>query len=310
MTQNFLTTPAKILITGVDGQIGYFLNQVTQNDPFFSVVAFTDKKLDISSREQVQKQLDEHLPDYVINTTGFNAVDRAEAQTERCYELNRDAVEVLATACGVLSIPLIHLSSDYVFDGHYESGYKEDDQARPLGLYGDSKWQGEEVLRAALPQHVILRVSWVFSTIGDNFMRRALRQARQEEEIVAADDRRGCPTSASDIARVIVAILKQLHNGADNWGTYHYCCAEITTRYGFTEAVLAAAGQYEKLKVEKLVPISSSELGSDAERPASSVLVCTKLLNHFGIRQLPWRSQLVAMIREQYQNEEINDITA
>ncbi|MBU2964006.1 dTDP-4-dehydrorhamnose reductase [Amphritea sp. 2_MG-2023] len=310
MTQDFLTTPAKILITGVDGQIGYFLNQATESDPFFSVVAFTDSKLDISSREQVQKQLNEHQPDYVINTTGFNAVDRAEANSERCFALNRDAVENLALACSELAIPLIHLSSDYVFDGHYESGYTEDDQARPLGLYGESKWQGEEVLRSVLAKHVILRVSWVFSTIGDNFMRRALLQARQQEEICAADDRRGCPTSASDIARVIAAILKQLHNGAENWGTYHYCCAEVTTRYGFTEAVLAAAGQYEKLKVEKLIPISSSDLGSDAERPASSVLVCTKLLNHFGIRQRPWRSQLVAMIREQYQNEEINDITA
>ena len=310
MTQDFLTTPAKILITGADGQIGYFLNQVTRSDPFFSVVAFTDAELDISNREQVQKKLDQHLPDYVINTTGFNAVDRVEVESERCLALNRDAVENLATACGDLAIPLLHLSSDYVFDGHYESGYTEADQASPLGLYGESKWQGEELLRAALPQHVILRVSWVFSTIGDNFMRRALMQAREQEEIFAADDRRGCPTSAGDVARVIVAILKQIHNGADNWGTYHYCCAEITTRYGFTEAVLAAAGQYEKLKVEKLVPISSSQLGSDVERPASSVLVCNKLLNDFGIRQLPWRNQLVGMIRDHYQNEELSDAKA
>ena len=307
MTQDFLTAPAKILITGADGQIGNYLNQIAQGEPFFSVVALTDAELDISSREQVQQQLDRHLPDYVINTTGFNAVDQVEAEPDRCLALNRDAVENLAKACGDLAIPLLHLSSDYVFDGHYESGYTEADQASPLGLYGESKWQGEELLREALPQHVILRVSWVFSAIGDNFMRRALLQAKGQEEIFAADDRRGCPTSASDIARVIVAILKQLHNGAENWGTYHYCCAEITTRYGFTEAVLAAAGQYEKLKAEKLVPISSSQLGNDAERPASSVLVCNKLLNDFGIRQLPWRSQLVAMIREHYQSDELSE---
>ena len=307
MTQDFLTTPAKILITGADGQIGNYLNQIAQGEPFFSVVALTDAELDISSREQVQQQLDRYLPDYVINTTGFNAVDQVEVEPDRCLALNRDAVENLAKACGDLAIPLLHLSSDYVFDGHYESGYTEADQASPLGLYGESKWQGEELLREALPQHVILRVSWVFSAIGDNFMRRALLQAKGQEEIFAADDRRGCPTSASDIARVIVAILKQLHNGAENWGTYHYCCAEITTRYGFTEAVLAAAGQYEKLKAEKLVPISSSQLGNDAERPASSVLVCNKLLNDFGIRQLPWRSQLVAMIREHYQSDELSE---
>ena len=307
MIQDFLTTPAKILITGADGQIGYFLNQAAAADPFFSVVAFTDKELDISDREQVQQQLDLHMPDFVINTTGFNAVDKTEAQAARCVSLNSDAVENLALACGDLSIPLLHLSSDYVFDGHYASGYTEADQATPLGLYGESKWQGEERLRAALPQHIILRVSWVFSTVGDNFMRRALQQAREQKVINAVDDRRGCPTSATDIARVIIAILKQIHNGAENWGTYHYCGAEITTRYGFTEAVLAAASQYEKLKAEKLEPISSSQLCSDAERPASSVLICTRLLNDFGIRQIPWRSELVAMIREQYQNEEFTE---
>ncbi|GGK83675.1 dTDP-4-dehydrorhamnose reductase [Amphritea balenae] len=307
MEQDFLTTPARILITGADGQIGYFLNQAAVTDPFFSVVALTDHEFDISDPEQVQRQLDLHMPDYVINTTGFNTVDRAGTQSERCVALNTDGVENLALACGDLSIPLFHLSSDYVFDGHYESGYTEEDQASPLGLYGETKWQGEERLRTALPQHVILRVSWVFSTVGDNYMRRSLQQAREQKCISAVDDRRGCPTSATDIARVIMAMLKQLHNGAENWGTYHYCGAEVTSRYGFTEAVLAAASQYEKLKAEELKPISSSELCSDAERPASSVLVCTKLLNNFGIRQIPWRSELVVMIREQYQNEEFTE---
>ncbi len=301
--QDFLSTPAKILITGADGQIGRFLYQAASADAFFNVVAYSDAELDISNPDQVQVALDEHLPDYVINTTGFNAVDRAEEEFGRCFALNADAVEILGRACGELSIPLVHLSSDYVFDGHYASGYKEDDQPTPLGLYGESKWQGEERLRAVLPQHIILRVSWVFSTIGDNFMRRALQQAREQQSISAVDDRRGCPTSAADIARVITAMLKQIHNGADNWGTYHYCGAEVTSRYGFTEAVLAAAGQYEKLAAETLEPISSSELCSDAERPASSVLVCNKLLNAFGIRQIPWRNELIAMIRLQYQEQ-------
>lgn len=301
--QDFLSTPAKILITGADGQIGSFLNQMASADAFFNVVAYSDAGLDISDPDQVQQVLDEHLPDYVINTTGFNAVDSAEEESERCFALNADAVEILGRACGALSVPLFHLSSDYVFDGHYASGYKEDDQSSPLGLYGESKWQGEERLRAVLPQHIILRVSWVFSTIGDNFMRRALQQAREQQSIRAVDDRRGCPTSAADIARVITAMLKQIHNGAENWGTYHYCGAEVTSRYGFTEAVLAAAGQYEKLTAETLEPISSSELCSDAERPASSVLVCNKLLNAFGIRQIPWRNELIAMVRLQYQEQ-------
>jgi len=303
MAQEFLSRPAKILITGADEQIGYFLNLAATADGFFDVVALTDQQLDISDKEAVQQQLDLHLPDYVVNTSGFNAVDRVETEQERCFDLNTGAVENLGLACGPLSIPLLHLSSDYVFDGHYASGYTEDDEASPLGLYGESKWQGEELLRNVLPQHIILRVSWVFSTIGDNFMQRALQQAREQDEISAADDRRGCPTSATDIARVILAILKQVHNGAENWGTYHYCGAEVTSRYGFTEAVLATASQYEKLSAVELIPVSSSQQCHDAERPASSVLVCTKLLNAFGIRQIPWRHELINMLKLQYQEQ-------
>lgn len=304
MVQEFLSRPAKVLITGADGQIGYFLDLAAAADPFFDVVALSDKQLDISDQAAVQHQLDLHLPDYVINTTGFNTVDRVEAEQDRCYALNTEAVENLGLACGQLAVPLFHLSSDYVFDGHYQSGYTEEDEASPLGIYGDSKWRGEELLRAALPQHIILRVSWVFSTYGDNFMQRALQQAREQDKISAVDDRRGCPTSAADIARVILAMLKQIHNGAENWGTYHYCGAEVTSRYGFTEAVLAAAGQYEKLKAEQLLPISSSQQDQDAERPESSVLVCSKLLNAFGIRQIPWRHELINMIRLYYKEQE------
>ncbi len=300
MVQDFLSRKVKLLITGADGQIGYFLDRAAAGDAFFDVIALTDAQLDISDAAAVQVQLDLHAPDYVVNTAGFNAVDRVEAERERCFALNADAVKTLAMACDQRAIPLIHLSSDYVFDGHYASGYTEADKATPLGLYGESKWQGEELLRAVLQQHIILRVSWVFSTVGDNFMQRALSQARQQAIITAADDRRGCPTSAADIARVIIAMLKQIHNGADNWGTYHYCGAEVTSRYGFTEAVLAAAGQYEALQAKQLVPVSSKD-ADDAERPASSVLVCSKLLNAFGIRQIPWRHELINMVRMHYQ---------
>ncbi|MEH6576665.1 MAG: dTDP-4-dehydrorhamnose reductase [Amphritea sp.] len=304
MVQNFLSRPARILVTGADGQIGYFLDRAASADAFFDVISLADDKLDISDSAAVQQQLDLHMPDYVVNTSGFNAVDRVEQERERCFALNRDAVETLAIACGQLSIPLFHLSSDYVFDGHYESGYTEADEATPLGIYGDSKWLGEELLRKVLPQHIILRVSWVFSTVGDNFMQRALHQAREQSVISAVDDRRGCPTSAADIARVIIAMLKQFHNGADSWGTYHYCGAEVTSRYGFTEAVLSAAGQYEELQAKQLLPISSREMVADAERPASSVLVCSKLLNAFGIRQIPWRHELISMMRLLYQEQE------
>jgi dTDP-4-dehydrorhamnose reductase len=292
--------PSRILITGADGQIGRALTARLQQDPDFIAIPRTRAQLDITRRTQLEQQLADELPDYVVNCAGFNRVDPAEREPEQAYAINSDAVAQLAEVCAELSIPLLHLSSDYVFDGHYASGYSEDDEPAPLGIFGDSKWQGEEHVRRLQPRHIILRVSWIFSDSGSNFLLRTLEQARHETRILAVDDRRGCPTSADDVARVLVAILKQLANGADAWGTFHYCGAEITTRYGFSEAILAAARQYEALAVHELVPVSSKELPEAAERPASSVLKCKKLLNTFGIRQRPWRSELQRLIRQLY----------
>lgn len=300
MPASAYTTTAKVLIIGAAGQVGHALTELLEQTPGLEPVALTRRQLDITDPKAIRAQLDKHLPDYVINCAAFNRVDAAERQQEQAFTINRDGAQNLARATAALSIPLLHLSSDYVFDGHYASGYSEDDEASPLGVYGSSKWQGEEAIRAAQPQHLILRVSWIFSARGENFLLRTLQQARHDAQIEAADDRRGCPTSAEDVARVLLAILRQLTCGISVWGTYHYCGAEITTRYGFSEALLAAARQYEELKAEQLVAVSSSNLNAAAQRPASSVLKCRKLLATFGIRQRPWRSELQRVVREVY----------
>lgn len=300
MPASAYTTSAKVLILGAAGQVGHALTELLEQAPGIEAVAMNRRQLDITDPAAIHQQLEKHLPDYVINCAAFNRVDAAERQQEQAFAVNRDGAGHLAKAAAALSIPLLHLSSDYVFDGHYASGYSEDDEASPLGAYGRSKWQGEEAIRAAQAQHLILRVSWIFSARGENFLLRTLEQARHEQQIEAADDRRGCPTSAEDVARVLLAILRQLTCGIDVWGTYHYCGAEITTRYGFSEALLAAARQYEELKVEALQPVSSADLQCLAQRPASSVLKCRKLLATFGIRQRPWRSELQRVVREVY----------
>lgn len=293
--------PVRILITGAQGQIGRALVSLLEHETDFVVSACSRRQLDITNRKQSGEKLAEVLPDYVVNCAGFNRVDPAEQDPRQAYAVNAEAVADLAALCGEMSIPLLHLSSDYVFDGHYASGYRESDEVAPLGIYGDSKWQGEEHIRRLCPRHIILRVSWIFSEYGTNFLLRTLEQARHERRISAVDDRRGCPTSADDVARVLLAILKQLANGAEAWGTYHYCGAEITSRYGFSEAILAAARQYEELTVAELLPVSSRDMPEAAERPASSVLKCNKLLNTFGIRQRPWRSELQRLIRHLYE---------
>ncbi|QEW07928.1 dTDP-4-dehydrorhamnose reductase [Nitrincola iocasae] len=295
-----LSDPVKILITGADGQSGSAIVRLAEADAFFSVVALSRKLLDVTQPAKIVEALDKHLPDYVINCAGLNSADRAERDPQRAMLLNAEAARNLAVACGDLSIPLIQLSTDYVFDGHYASGYTEEDDTRPLGAYGESKLSGEEYVRQLLPQHIILRTSWLFSDRGDNFMLRLLSEAREHALMYAVDDRRGCPTSSFDLARVILAIIKQLSCGAEAWGTYHYCGAEVTTRYGFSEAVIAAARQYEDLKVDSIQPVASKDYVTEAQRPATSVLKCGKVLNAFGIRQRPWRLELQRLIRDYY----------
>jgi len=303
MTEWTQPAPIKVLVTGCHGQVAHELVALGRLDSHFEMIPLDVNAMDVCSPDSISVALDTYLPDFVVNTAAFNKVDAAEHEHEKSFALNRNAVGELAKTCGALSIPVVHLSTDHLFDGHYASGYSEEDEVSPLGVFGESKRQGEELLRQYQPRHIILRVSWIFSARGDNYLLRMLHKARTDCAIEAADDRRGCPTSAADVGRVILAMIKQLHSGADSWGTYHYCGAEVTTRYRFTEAILAGARQYEALKTEELVPVPSKALHVEVERPASSVLKCKKLLSTFGIRQRPWRNELAAVLREIYRKE-------
>lgn len=304
-----ITTPPVLLVFGQGSQIGQAVREAAKRDEYVQIISLGRGDADVTSFEQIQKAVEHYRPDFVLNCAGFNNVDEAERQPELSYQLNVQAIAHVAEACRQANLPLIHLSTDLVFNGQSDRGYTETDDVEPLSVYGKHKWQSEELVREKLPHHFILRISWIFSHHGRNVITRTVSDLRLHERLRVADDRKGCPTPSADIARVLLAVIKQLHCGANNWGTYHYCGAEVTSRFGLCKEILMAAAQFEPFRLDQLEATSIEQMGSLAKRPLYSVLSCKKLLNHFGIRQLPWRNELSGLIRNIYINPELHSAT-
>jgi dTDP-4-dehydrorhamnose reductase len=280
-----------ILITGAGGQVGHELaNAISEH----RLVALNRQHLDITDRRQIETAFDLNRPDLVINAAAYTQVDRAEAEAERAFAINRDAVAYLASACGEAQVPLFHISTDYVFDGGKTGAYRETDSIAPIGIYGESKAEGEGELQAAVKQHIILRTSWIFSASGGNFVNRMLRLGKEREELGIVDDQHGCPTSARSIAAALLTIAdRHLRGEAMKWGIYHYCNAPATTWYQFALEIFGQAGGYDHLKLK---PISSSEYPTAARRPFNSVLDCSLIEKDYGIRQVSWGDELQRII--------------
>jgi dTDP-4-dehydrorhamnose reductase len=285
--------PASILITGAGGQVA---NELAESPSSHRLTALNRRQLDITDRAQVENVFTEIRPDLVINAAAYTQVDRAEQESELAYAVNRDAVANLAEACAGAGIPLLHLSTDYVFDGSLQRAYRESDAISPLGVYGESKAAGEIALRERLEAHIVLRTSWVFSATGSNFVKTMLRLGRERETLGIVDDQRGCPTSAHSIAAALLRIADAcLQGDAVEWGTYHYCGRPATTWYGFARSIFAQAGGYDGLELQ---PITTADYPTPARRPANSVLDCTRIERGFGIRQSDWREELAAVLRQ------------
>ena len=265
----------KIVLTGVNGQVG---REIVLRAAHRSLLAFSRSELDITDARAVERKLADCGAGLVINAAAYTAVDKAEQETEQAYAVNRDGVSHLAVTCAQLHIPLLHISTDYVFDGNKPGAYSEDDPVAPLGVYGASKWQGEQVVRNTLDRHIILRVSWVFGAYGHNFVKTMLRLARERDELRVVADQRGCPTYAGAIAAVLLNMADRISNeGKAPWGTYHFCGSPATTWHEFANAIVAQARAREHLKTRLIVPITTADFPTPAARPANSVLDCTKL---------------------------------
>jgi dTDP-4-dehydrorhamnose reductase len=299
----------KILVTGANGQVGWALTQ--QGSSQHEILALDHNGLDITDPIAVQKTVENNKPDVVINAAAYTAVDKAEQEPELAFAVNRDGPRHLATACAHVQIPLVHISTDYVFDGRKTDPYREDDPIAPLGVYGRSKWEGEEVVRQNLPIHIILRVSWVFGDHGHNFVKTMLRLAREREQLRVVADQHGCPTYAGQIAAVLLNLAEQSaprkrRSGQQtepvraHWGTYHYSGAPATTWHGFAEAIIAKARAYETLSVNDVVPITTEDFPTPAVRPANSMLDGSLLKERFDIDPGNWQAGLETMLQALY----------
>jgi len=283
----------KILLTGAYGQVGWELTRRSRKRGF-AVEATDVDVFDITDPRAVEEKVCGQGWELVVNCAAYTAVDRAESEPELALAVNRDGPANLAAACGKAHIPLVHISTDYVFDGSKQGPYRETDPVLPLGVYGRSKAEGDTEVRSRLREHIILRTSWVYGVHGNNFVKTMLRLGQERRVLRVVNDQQGCPTNAADLAEVILAIAGRCDRNP--WGTYHYSGKGVTTWHGFAEAIFAEAQKYTSLLVERVEPIPSAQYPTPAKRPANSVLDCSLFTSTFGIEPRPWRESLAEVI--------------
>jgi dTDP-4-dehydrorhamnose reductase len=280
----------KILLTGANGQVGYEIIAACKALPI-TLIACNRQDLDITNQHSITDTIGHHAPDFVINAAAYTAVDRAEKEPELAFAVNAKAPEYLAKTCKKYRIPLLHLSTDYVFDGRSNKPYCENDMANPLGVYGHSKWLGEKAIRDHWDKHIILRVSWVFGRHGHNFVKTMLRLMQEQEELRIVADQHGCPTYAGDIANAILNVISK-----PIWGTFHYCGTPATTWHGFAAAILEKARNAQPIVSKKLIAILTKDYPMPAERPVNSVLDCAKFTKTFTLAPNDWNKGLNAVL--------------
>jgi dTDP-4-dehydrorhamnose reductase len=281
----------RVLIFGKSGQVARELGALKW--PAGWVVAFRERlECDLASGGAAARAISHFKPALVINAAAYTAVDKAETDRALARAVNEEAPGEMALAARVEGAKLIHISTDYVFDGKAKQPYKETDACRPLGVYGATKLAGEILVRKSLPEHVILRTSWVFSPYGKNFMRTMLRLGETQREVAVVGDQQGGPTAAADIAAAIFKIASGIAAGKADWGVFHFTGAPVTTWHDFAAAIFREAAA-RGLRTPKTVKrITTAEYPTPARRPANSALDCGAILKAWGIAQPSWEAAL------------------
>ncbi|QEA15830.1 dTDP-4-dehydrorhamnose reductase [Novosphingobium ginsenosidimutans] len=286
-----------VLVTGGTGQVG--LELLRQSWPAdVTVLAPARDQLDLASGDSIAAWFASREVHCIINPAAYTAVDLAEDNVGAAFLANAQGPAWLADIARQRDIPLLHVSTDYVFDGSLDRPYHEEDPVSPLGAYGASKLAGELAVRAGAPRHVILRTAWVISAQRNNFLKTMLRLAAERPELSVVADQHGCPTSARDIAATLRTIaLAHLADGSAPSGTYHFVNDGSTTWHGLAEAVMAASRAHGGAAVP-VRPIASADFPTRARRPGNSRLGTAKIRSDFGIAPRPWQDIVEQIVSE------------
>ncbi|NMX90225.1 MULTISPECIES: dTDP-4-dehydrorhamnose reductase [unclassified Pseudomonas] len=293
-----MSTPLKILITGQHGQVSRELQQRLQG--LGELVVLGRDQLDLANPEQIRQQVRSHRPGLIINAAAHTAVDQAENEPDVAFAINATAPGILAEEAKVLGIPLIHYSTDYVFDGSKPAPYSEDDAPNPLGVYGLSKLAGEQAIAAVGGQYLILRTSWVYSSHGKNFLLTMQRLLQEKPQMRIVADQIGAPTWAGTIANSTRALIERWQAGqAGDWGVYHLTAQGETSWFGFAQAIgehLLAEGK----ACAELEGLPASDYPTPAKRPLNSRLDCSRLQQQWQVGQPQWREALRECLAQQH----------
>lgn len=281
-----------VLITGCQGQLGHCLVNLLSKYTNINVAAYNKKQLNVTNERQVQQVLSAFKPDVIINAAAYTSVDQSESNTEACYAINRDGPLYLAKAASKLNSLLIHISTDYVFDGEKHTPYVETDIPNPQNVYGKSKLAGENAVMEHCSRYVIIRTSWIFGEHGDNFVKTMLRLAKNRSEMNIIGDQFGGPTYVEDIAKALITVINKFSNSSQS-GIYHFAGEPYVSWYLFARAIFQAAKKYNCLSESPTInKITTIEYPLPAKRPANSRLDCSKINTVFGISSSNWNLAL------------------
>jgi len=296
-----------ILLIGAEGQLGQELQKTLL--PLGAVIRVSRDQMDLTQPGQIRQMIDDHQPQLIVNAAAYTAVDKAESEPELAHAVNGLAPAVMAEMAQKLGIALIHLSTDYVFNGQQATPYRETDLTNPVSVYGQSKLAGEQGIQQGCDRHIILRTAWVYGSYGkSNFVKTMLRLGASREEIKVVCDQVGSPTWAADLAGAISVFASRCLSNSEEtsgqldspfWGIYNFTNSGVASWYDFAVAIFEIARQLElPLQVQRVLPIPTSEYPTPAKRPAYSVLSLSKTSAVLGYPPPHWQQSLKTMLVE------------